>query len=144
MLLKFWVLRKKKNLFVKECLFIKKVPQNLSVHKDFQDPEIHEESVPMSSLPCSTEITVSTYDMQDLRSHHFSTVLEIHCCMFLGNTSYLRHRPDSSAKGYLLPLWCSLNCTSPTEVEDNLHLAFLEGLDVRVTVFSQVKDQAQP
>lgn len=94
---------KKKNL-VKECLFIKKVPQNLSVHKDFQDPEIHEESVPMSSLPCSTEITVSTYDMQDLRSHHFSTVLEIHCCMFLGNTSYLRHRPDFSAKGYLLPL----------------------------------------
>lgn len=94
---------KKKNL-VKECLFIKKVPQNLSVHKDFQDPEIHEESVPMSSLACSTEITVSTYDMQDLRSHHFSTVLEIHCCMFLGNTSYLRHRPDFSAKGYLLPL----------------------------------------
>lgn len=96
--------KKKKNLFVKECLFIKKVPQNLSVHKDFQDSEIHEESVPMSSLACSTEITVSTYDMQDLRSHHFSTVLEIHCCMFLGNTSYLRHRPDFSAKGYLLPL----------------------------------------
>ena len=71
---------KKKNL-VKECLFIKKVPQNLSLHKDFQDSEIHEESVPMSSLPCSTEITVSTYDMQDLRSHHFSTVLEIHCCV---------------------------------------------------------------